>query len=64
MGRKGQRCRVIVRGKMNSCLIEFEDSYQAVTSRNALRKYEHLEKDRIGGCLSGNAQGMAEGSVT
>jgi hypothetical protein len=40
MGRKGQRCTVLARGKMNSCLIEFEDGYIAVTSRNALRKIE------------------------
>lgn len=39
MGRKGQRCRVLVRGKMNSCLVEFEDGFKAVTSRNALRKW-------------------------
>lgn len=38
MGRKGQLCRMLVRGKMNSCLIEFEDGYLAITSRNALRK--------------------------
>lgn len=38
MGRKGQRCKVLARGKMNSCLVEFEDGYLAVTSRNALRK--------------------------
>ena len=38
MGRKGQPCKVLVRGKMNSCLIEFPDGHQAVTSRNALRK--------------------------
>jgi len=38
MGRKGQRCAVLVRGKMNSCAVEFEDGFQAVTSRNALRK--------------------------
>jgi hypothetical protein len=38
MGRKGQSCRVLVRGKMNSCLIEFTDGFKAVTSRNALRK--------------------------
>jgi hypothetical protein len=38
MDRKGQLCRVIVRGKMNSAWIEFEDGFQAVTSRNALRK--------------------------
>jgi len=38
MGRKGQRCAVLVRGKMNSCAVEFEDGFKAVTSRNALRK--------------------------
>jgi len=38
MGRKGQLCRVIVRGRMNSAWVEFEDGFQAVTSRNALRK--------------------------
>ncbi len=37
MGRKGQRCRVLVRGGMNSALVEFEDGYRVVTSRNALR---------------------------
>jgi hypothetical protein len=36
--RKGQLCRVLVRGKRNSCLIEFPDGYRAVTSRNALRR--------------------------
>jgi hypothetical protein len=36
--RKGQQCRVLIRGRRNSCLIEFPDGYQAVTSRNALRK--------------------------
>jgi len=39
LDRKGQHCRVLVRGKrMNSCLVEFEDGYQAVVSRNALRR--------------------------
>lgn len=38
MGRKGQRCKVLCRGRLNSCLIEFEDGYLAVTSRNALRR--------------------------
>jgi hypothetical protein len=37
-GRKGQVCVVLVRGKMNSCAVEFEDGYRAVVSRNALRK--------------------------
>jgi len=38
MSRKGQLCRMIARGAMNSALIEFEDGYLAVVSRNALRK--------------------------
>jgi hypothetical protein len=38
MGRKGQACAVLARGKMNSCLVQFEDGYTAVTSRNALRR--------------------------
>lgn len=36
---KGRECRVIFRGKMNSCLIEFVDNKEKVCcSRNALRK--------------------------
>jgi hypothetical protein len=37
MGRKGQLCKVLARGTMNSCMVEFEDGYLAITSRNALR---------------------------
>lgn len=38
---KGRTCRVLVRGKMNSCLIEFIDTGEHCnTSRNALRKIE------------------------
>jgi hypothetical protein len=37
--RHGQLFRVLVRGKLNSCLIEFvEDGWLVVTSRHALRK--------------------------
>ena len=36
--RKGQACRVLVRGSMNSALVEFEDGFQAIVSRSALRK--------------------------
>jgi hypothetical protein len=36
--RFGQPCRVIVRGRMNSALVEFEDGYRVVTSRNYIRK--------------------------
>ena len=33
-----QCCRVLIRAKMNSCLVEFEDGYKVVTSRNYVRK--------------------------
>lgn len=38
LNRKGQCCRVLVRGRMNSALVEFEDGFRAVVSRNALRR--------------------------
>ena len=38
MDRKGQRCDVLARGKMNSCLVKFEDGFTVVTSWNALRR--------------------------
>lgn len=38
MGRKGQLCEVLVRGKKNSCLVRFLDGFKAVTSRNALKR--------------------------
>jgi hypothetical protein len=38
LDRKGQRCALLARGAMNSALVEFEDGYLAVISRNALRK--------------------------
>lgn len=37
--RYGQRCQVLARGKMNSCLIMFEDGYKVITSRNYVRKW-------------------------
>jgi hypothetical protein len=36
--RFGQRCRVLIRGGRNSALVEFEDGYQVITSRNYMRK--------------------------
>jgi len=37
--RFGTLCRVLVRGGMNSALVQFEsDGYRVVTSRNYLRK--------------------------
>jgi hypothetical protein len=38
--RKGQPCKVIARGRMNSILVEFEDGFIVVTSRYAVRKKE------------------------
>lgn len=37
--RKGERCTVLARGRMNSALVRFErDGYLVVTSRNGLRR--------------------------
>lgn len=36
--RKGQRCRVVARGNMNSILVEFMDGFKVLTSRFAVRK--------------------------
>jgi len=36
--RKGQPCRIVARGKMNSVLVEFENGEMVVTSRWATRK--------------------------
>lgn len=38
--RKGQLCRVLARGAMNSALVEFEDGFCVVTSRYAVRKVQ------------------------
>ena len=42
LDRKGQACRVIARGRMNSALVEFEDGFRAVVSRNALGKRKKI----------------------
>lgn len=36
--RKGQPCRVLARGAMNSILVELSDGYRVVTSRHAVRR--------------------------
>jgi hypothetical protein len=38
------RCRVIARGKMNTCLVEFEDGFRVTTSRNHIMKFETMQK--------------------
>jgi hypothetical protein len=35
--RKGQCCRVLVRGNKNRCLVEFLDGFRLMTGRNTLR---------------------------
>ena len=40
---KGRRCAVLVRGKMNSCLVEFENGQREVVSRNAIRRVRAAE---------------------
>lgn len=37
-GRKGQACRVIARGAMNSIAVVFEDGWMMITSGNAIRR--------------------------
>lgn len=36
--RFGQPCRLLARGKMNSCLVEFADGTRVITSRWSVRK--------------------------
>ena len=40
--RKGQRCRVLILGGLNSALVQFEDGQRVVTSRYAVRKLTRL----------------------
>lgn len=40
--RKGNRCRILARGCMNSCMIEFEDGTRYVVSRFAIRKAKDI----------------------
>jgi hypothetical protein len=42
--RFGQACRMVIRSRsMNSALIEFEDGFRTVTSRNYVRRRKDLE---------------------
>lgn len=36
--RKGQPCRILARGALNSIMVEFADGWRVVTSRYAVRK--------------------------
>jgi hypothetical protein len=46
-GRKGQVCRVLTRGTMNSILIEFKDGGRYITSANGIRKMKFQPGDQI-----------------
>jgi hypothetical protein len=54
--RKGQLGRVLARGTMNSCLVEFPDGYRMVTCRNAI--------GQAVGLVSGSTQREAERGMT
>ncbi|MDR1276406.1 MAG: hypothetical protein LBL72_08530 [Candidatus Accumulibacter sp.] len=41
--RFGQLCRIVVRGRMNSVLVEFVDGAKTVSSRHAIRKINQRE---------------------
>lgn len=38
--RKGQRCRILTRGSMNSVLVEFQDGFKVITARFAVRRVQ------------------------
>jgi hypothetical protein len=42
--RKGQCCRVLLRGNKNQCLVEFPDGFRLMTSRNTLRTVKPIGK--------------------
>ena len=44
---KGRRCRVVARGAMNSCLLEFENGERLVTSCNALRRRKESKNEQL-----------------
>ena len=37
-------CKILARGKLNTCLVEFEDGYRVTTSRSYVIKLETLQK--------------------
>jgi hypothetical protein len=43
--RRGQLCRVLVRGTRNSVLVEFADGFRMVTSAKALRTVTHTRRN-------------------
>lgn len=42
--RFGKPCKVNARSRMNSCEVEFDDGFKAITSRNFIRKRAQVQK--------------------
>jgi hypothetical protein len=45
--RKGQGCRVVIRGNKNRCLVEFTDGFRLMTNRNTLRTIKPTKSGRL-----------------
>jgi hypothetical protein len=45
--RFGQPCRVLARGKLNSCLVEFLDGVKVITSRYYVRKLQNFNPQSL-----------------
>lgn len=43
--RFGQPCAVLIRGKMNNCLVQFEDGFKVITSRNYVRRLINVKSN-------------------
>ena len=40
---KQRKCRVLCRGKMNSCMVEFENGQREIISRNAIKRTRNVQ---------------------
>lgn len=46
--RQNHRCRILIRGSLKHCLVEFEDGETLITTRNALRLADRRWFNRLG----------------
>ena len=56
--RKGQRCRIVARGNLNSAMVEFEDGTRVITSRYAVRRH------KSGGVVGTRTQTVGRSEIT
>jgi hypothetical protein len=42
--RYGTACKVLARGRLNTCLVEFDDGLRVTTSRNYVIRWETMQK--------------------